>query len=60
MARLVVGHDDEALIDEGRQRDGLTIVSPVQAYLDLRHLPERSSDAAQHLRDSGLLWPHAV
>jgi hypothetical protein len=52
----LLGPEDEAVMDDGQGRDGLPIVSPVQAYLDLRHLPERAGEAAEHLRDSGLLW----
>jgi hypothetical protein len=48
--------DDDAVIDDRYQRDGLPVVSPVQVYLDLRHLPERAPEAAEHLRKSGLVW----
>jgi hypothetical protein len=41
----------------GRQiLDDIPAVSPVQTYLDLRHLPERAAEAADHLRDRHLLW----
>lgn len=36
--------------------DGLLCVSPIQTYLDLLQLPERASEAAQHLRMNYLRW----
>lgn len=35
---------------------GVECVSPVQAYLDLRGLPERAEEAAEHLRKERLQW----
>ena len=35
---------------------GVQCVSPVQAYLDLRGLPERAEEAAEHLRKERLQW----
>lgn len=56
----LIGPDDEGVFQESREIDGYPCVSPVQAYLDLQHLPERAKDAADQLRDDKLLWkPHA-
>jgi hypothetical protein len=48
--------DDAGVFFGRRALDGVPVVSPVQTYLDLRHLPERAAEAADHLRDRGLLW----
>ncbi|MDA0178852.1 type IV toxin-antitoxin system AbiEi family antitoxin [Solirubrobacter phytolaccae] len=53
----LVGPNDAAVMAFRREIDGVPIVSPVQAYLDLRALPERASEAAEHLREQRLLWP---
>lgn len=55
----VVGSDDRGVFLGQRELAELPCVSPVQTYLDLGHLPERSDDAARQLRDDGLLW-HAT
>lgn len=55
----LVGPDDRGVFLGRRQLAELPCVSPVQTYLDLAHLPERSHDAARQLRDDGLLW-HAA
>jgi Transcriptional regulator, AbiEi antitoxin, Type IV TA system len=55
----VVGPDDPGVFLGQSDRDDLPCVSPVQTYLDLGHLPERSDDAARQLRDDNLLW-HAA
>ncbi len=36
--------------------NGANCVSPVQAYLDLRDMPERSDEAADRLREERLRW----
>jgi hypothetical protein len=46
--------DDSGVFAGARTVDGLTCVSPVQAYLDLKHLPERAAEAAEDLRGRGL------
>lgn len=38
------------------ERDGYPCVSVVQAYLDLRQLPERANEAAEALREKRLNW----
>jgi hypothetical protein len=53
----LVGPNDQGVLSDRREIDGLPIVSPVQVYLDLRHLPERAAEAAEHLRGERLLWP---
>lgn len=55
----IVGPDDRGVFLGERELEDLPCVSPVQIYLDLEHLPERSDDAARQLRDDGLLW-HAA
>lgn len=52
----IIAPDDEGVMAGGRRIDDMPIVSPVQVYLDLRNLPERAAEAADHLRDDGLLW----
>lgn len=54
----LVGPDDSGVFTGEGVRDGLRCVSPVQAYLDLLHLPERAGEAADHLR-SHHLWSYA-
>lgn len=52
----LIGPDDLGVLDGEQVVDGLPCVSPVQVYLDLGHLPERASEAAEHLRGEGRLW----
>lgn len=54
----VVGPNDDDVFTGGRELDGLRCVAPVQVYLDLGGLPERSAEAASELRRR-LLWPVA-
>lgn len=37
----------------------IACVGPLQAYLDLRNLPERAEEAAEHLRKERLKWRSA-
>lgn len=53
----LIGPEDEGLFAGRQTLDELPVVSPVQIYLDLLHLPERAREAAEHLRAEGLLWP---
>ena len=46
---LVVPNDAGVFLGVS-QRDGLMTVDPVQLYLDLKSHPERSTEAAEHLR----------
>lgn len=55
----IVGPDDHGVFLGQRELSELPCVSPVQTFLDLGHLPERSDDAARQLREDGLLW-HAA
>lgn len=52
----LIGPDDRGVFIGERTVDELPCVSPVQTYLDLRHLPERAAEAAAELRDRGELW----
>jgi hypothetical protein len=52
----LISPDDRGVFDGRRLIDDLPCVSPVQAYLDLGHLPERASEAADQLRAGGSLW----
>lgn len=40
---------DPSVFDGEQRRDGVPCVHPVQAYLDLKGMPERASEAAEHL-----------
>lgn len=56
---LVVPNDAGVFLGASR-RDGLMCVDPVQLYLDLKNHPERSAEAAEHLRKEMLTRkPHA-
>ena len=46
--------DDLGVFAGARPLESLMCVAPVQAYLDLKHLPERAVEAAAHLRKRGL------
>lgn len=50
----LIAPDDAGVFSGSRRVEGLECVSPVQAYLDLGHLPERASEAAANLRAGGL------
>lgn len=52
----LVGSSDAGVFAGAEDRDGLCCVAPVQAYLDLLHLPERAAEAAQQLRARHLRW----
>ncbi len=52
----LIGPDDPGVFQDRRQAAGYPCVSPLQVYLDLRHLPERAAEAAQQLRADNLLW----
>jgi len=52
----LIGPNDAGVFIGSAVHDGLTCVAPVQAYLDLRHLPERAEEAAEHLRSRHLRW----
>ena len=48
--------NDEGVFHGAQAVAGTECVSPVQAYLDLRGLPERAEEAAEHLRKERLQW----
>ena len=48
--------NDEGVFMNEQYCDGLPCVATVQTYLDLRHLPERAQEAADHLRAQQLRW----
>ncbi|HEV3002259.1 MAG TPA: hypothetical protein VGW75_16065 [Solirubrobacteraceae bacterium] len=52
----LIGPDDHGVFKGAAEHDGLTCVAPLQAYLDLRHLPERAEEAADHLLAHRLRW----
>ncbi len=52
----LIGPDDRGVFTGQRIVDELPCVSAVQVYLDLGHLPERATEAAAQLRESGELW----
>lgn len=47
---------DAGVFDGEEDRDGIRCVSAVQVYLDLKGHPERSKEAAEHLRRELLGW----
>ena len=47
--------NDEGIFFGGQTRDEVSCVHPVQIYLDLKFQPERSAEAADHLREKGLV-----
>lgn len=54
----LVGPNDAGVFSGEHDHGGLRCVAPVQAYLDLLQLPERATEAAQHLRAQHLQWQH--
>lgn len=46
--------DDVGVFKGERELDRITLVSPAQVYVDLRHLPERAPEAAGELRERWL------
>ena len=48
--------DDEGVFQGADRRDDVWCAHPVQIYLDLKAHPERSSEAAAHLRAGVLKW----
>ena len=56
----LVGPNDAGVFSGEQDRDGLHCVAPIQAYLDLLQLPERATDAAQHLRAHLLRGRHGA
>ena len=53
---LVEANDDEGVFQGAKAIEGISCVSPVQAYLDLHAMPERAEEAAEHLRKERLQW----
>lgn len=56
----LLGPDDAGVWLGERTADDLPCVAPVQAYLDLMHLPERAKEAAATLRNEGRLWDAGI
>ncbi len=54
----LVGPNDAGVFSGEQDHRGLHCVAPVQVYLDLLQLPERATEAAQHLRTHQLRWRH--
>lgn len=52
--------NDEGVFDHGSYHSGVFCAHPVQVYLDLFGHPERSKDAADHLRSTHLKWGKAA
>jgi hypothetical protein len=52
----LLGPDDDGVFAGRESFDGLPCVAPVQAYLDLLSLPERSREAADQLRAERMAW----
>jgi len=47
---------DRGVFDDSRSVSGISVVHPVQVYLDLKGHPERSAEAAEELRSRHLAW----
>lgn len=47
---------DEGVLDGAKELSGITCVSPLQTYLDLKGHPERSKEAAVELNKQYLSW----
>lgn len=56
----LVGPNDTGVFSGEHEHGGLHCVAPVQVYLDLLQLPERATEAAQHLRAQHLTWQHGT
>ncbi len=52
--------NDLGVFQGAADREGLTCVHPVQAYLDLKGHPERAKEAAERLRADFLNWEKAM
>ena len=52
----VVGPNDSGVFAAEADFGSIRCVAPVQVYLDLLQLPERSAEAAEHLRSLHLRW----
>ncbi len=52
----LIGPNDGGVFVGADTVDGVRVVAPVQAYLDLLALPERAREAAEHLREKRLSW----
>jgi hypothetical protein len=52
----LVGPNDAGVFTGETDHGGIHCVAPVQAYLDLLQLPERATEAAEHLRAHHLRW----
>lgn len=52
----LVKPNDDGVFHGAQVIEGVSCVSPVQAYVDLQSMPERSEEAAQHLREERLRW----
>ena len=50
--------NDAGVFQGAESRGGMRCVHPVQAYVDLKAHPERSSEAAERLRSEMLSWRH--
>jgi hypothetical protein len=48
--------NDEGVFQGSEAKEGIRCVHAVQAYLDLKDHPERSSEAASRLRQDYLKW----
>jgi len=52
----LVRPNDDGVFHGQSEIDGVSCVSAVQTYLDLRAMPERADEAASHLREALLRW----
>ncbi|MBK9117995.1 MAG: hypothetical protein IPM18_00080 [Phycisphaerales bacterium] len=52
----LVRPNDEGVFHGAKSINGISCVSPVQAFLDLQAMPERSQEAAEQLRKERMQW----
>ena len=52
----LVQPNDEGVFHGTEQVKGILCVSPVQAFLDLKAVPERAEEAAEQLQKELLRW----
>ena len=52
----LISPNDDGVFHGSAEREGVSCVHPVQAYLDLTDHPERADEAAEHLRNALMNW----
>ena len=52
----IVRPKDDGVFWDSRRVEGIQCASPLQVYIDLKDMPERAKEAAEHLRLTHLNW----